>query len=1655
MGIFMAQVSMGDSGSSKNYLVEGAKLACTNGEKAAPVKCGGHNFDICGKALLNEDDFKPAENIPSFGKCEKTGKPCVPVTTAPWMNVHQDTQVDGKGAVSVDSCLLCSEGGLIIPEESGQADVMAMMHEKLNPEDFATAMGYLNAMKNGSCLGGDPVNLCTGNFIYQKKDIEVGGNYPLNLMRSYNSVDLQSGVLGSRWRHNHEVLLKDKKDLITVTFGDGHIEIFHSENNHYYVEVGNKQGVIVKRQDGYEFKKDSSAYTFDKFGRCLKILDRYETAFEYEYEGEFLSKISNLSGSFNFSYDENNRLTMVEDHTGRVVKYKYNECDQLIAVVNPLGHITKYAYDNDGNLSEEIDPKENAKFKNRYDRMNRVTDQEMSNGAQMVFEYRDNEKKTIYTEPNGNRIRIYYDDNFRTTKIVSNNSAEFFEYDGAGHRTTYRDRNGNEMLFEYVDNNLARIVDPLGNETKLSYTKTGLVSNVRGKYGNICREFDHKNRLISITDQLGQITVFNYSSGIQPDSIKYPDGSMTRFIYDGKGNPQRIRRNTGETNTYTYDNLNRKTSYTDSNGNVTRYEYDAGNRLIHLINANGDEQKYDYDENGRIVRFVDFDGFEIIQEFDSIGQCVRKTDKEGRITHMEYDVTGNRISLIYPNRGVYTRKYNKKNNLSIETDPQGKAIEYTYDANDNCIKIKKSTGEIIEYTYDALGRKISEVLPGGQEIRYDYNAYNQLVRMKTAAGDTLKYKYDAAGHVTKIIDEHDRETCFTYNPLGQVSEIKGSDSRKIVHEYESGGRLKKSIFRDGSSITCEYDVNGNMIKQKTDGGFTLEYSYDCLNRVTKVWDSNGNSKAFTLDSVGNVLKVTNALGDSYCYKYSPNGNLMETIDPSGNGTFYSYDEMNNLVSASQCSAQEMNNYVFNEMSQALNAKVIAQYERNIFGQVVSYTDALGNIEEYHYDDCSRVDLKTDRDGYKTSFAYDLSGNLTDILYDDGKSVKKEYDSRNRLKKMTDWLGTTQYEYDDYDRLKTVTDHNGRCISYVWDNANLLESLTYPDGAEVTYRYDENGKILQILDGENTVDYQYGEAGYLLKKTFSNGASSQYTYNENGQVQSILSCDKNFQSDQCRYEYDALGNKVSIYRDIRGEIRDFKAFSYEYDAMNRLTGVKEGHNYLRQYEYDGFGNRTVLKENGNVVQYTYNEENQLILETEGENRKEFTYDKRGNCIHETINGKTEKTYHYGAQNCLSYAERGNERVTYNYNGFLQQVSKTKSRRSQSFYEEQMTDIVTEFILDPLKEHHNLLMKETNNGQEKQRFVWDRQRDTPVIGTHIAENRNTAFPMFYMNDELGSTMRITDGHGYTRCNYSYDEFGRESSSNKSNIYNQPLRYTGHDFDEDLGLYHTYHRYYETNAGRFVGEDLEPGNRFHTLSLNRYTYCLNNPLILVDPDGLKPGFTREGGREAHDKLQDTFVMQPTPSSVSRNKEFPVENYPHSPTHNGKADIVVIDSREKTVDVYELKPASHLNESHHDTLDLTGQQQLEGYISKIETMKQFQDSDGKLDYRVDKGTSFNPTNSTLYKFPSTVNPGWDIIYFTVQGDPGMIYYDYRKSESEEQPQEAYAFEAEREKQENLETAGSVVVGGVLVFLGYKFVKTAIGFAFGGPVGAAIGACS
>jgi RHS repeat-associated protein len=101
--------------------------------------------------------------------------------------------------------------------------------------------------------------------------------------------------------------------------------------------------------------------------------------------------------------------------------------------------------------------------------------------------------------------------------------------------------------------------------------------------------------------------------------------------------------------------------------------------------------------------------------------------------------------------------------------------------------------------------------------------------------------------------------------------------------------------------------------------------------------------------------------------------------------------------------------------------------------------------------------------------------------------------------------------------------------------------------------------------------------------------------------------------------------------------------------------------------------------------------------------------------------------------------------------------------------------------------------------------------------------------FLTDALGSTLALTDSSGTVQTQYTYEPFGKTTSSGQAN--SGTLQYTAREND-GTGLYYYRARYYNATLQRFISED---PLGFGGGDVNFYAYVGNDPNDFTDPFGL----------------------------------------------------------------------------------------------------------------------------------------------------------------------------------------------------------------------------
>lgn len=1374
--------------------------------------------------------------------------------------------------------------------------------------------GFVTGGSNkDAAYAGDPVNVCTGNYISDIEEIRLHGHPGLAFIRHYNSLYLQDGSMGTGWTHNYEISLEQGEGFLDLTMGNQWRErfllsaegVYISRHNKYdFITVGSRESEACPDEAflsaNYTYiQSQGDIYRFETGGKIQSIEVRNGKRICFYYNDEKLEKaVDDVGRQLSYSYGENGLLTAVTDHTGRSISMSYED-GKLAQVISADGRKKAYMYDGAGRLQSITNHAGIVSLWNEYDDENRVVFQRLPDNTTMSYVYAHD--AVIVTDRDGSVSTYRHNDCFQITEIIQDGEKKTFFYDDNHQRISVTSPEGAVYQRTYdQDGNTSSLTDPMGHKVEIQYLRRGLPSSIREKDGGISSmEYDENGNLIRYEDALGNVTEYNYENG-SITKIIYPDRSEEKFYYDSRNNLLCRQDACGHSIRFAYDEADRPVSRTDGRGNTFLCTYDECDRILTIQNPAGFIREYHYSATGKIDSMTDFDGNEQKWLYNEMDLVVAYINKRGALTSYSYDKNDNLSEVILPNGGKIINTYDSRGRRIRREDELGAVTNYTYDA-DGRLVCEESDGAVKTYAYDSCGRPVSICEKDGSSSSVEYDAMGRVTRLYKADGSSFQYQFDLLGRCILRTDATGCRREYRYDPCGRLTDIV-QDGRKIHScTYYPDGRLKEEKRALEPGVVNYYDEAGNLSERHFETGYRQFFEYDVLNRRIRISDTEGRSSRYNYDAAGNIISRLDGKGRQKNYRYSPTGQLIEVGDEENEHTIYEYDEMDLLRRIHTGEGAESRT---------------TSFERNKRGQITGILDAEGNLDRYEYDRYGNVILHETPESLRTKYTYDKLGRVTCIQYNDGRSLEMGYDSAGRMTSMKDWSGTMQVDYDPMGRPLYIRDTMGYELRYAYDLSGQRRSVVYPDGKQVNYIADDEGRIVRIITPRGDIRYTYSDSGKIASKSTDHG-KTVYEYYNNGLIRNIDYYDQKGKESSIELCYDTCGNieKKTIWMRENDQVL---TLSYEYDSLGRLTAVYENGEPIRAYRYDPFGNRIYTKNQKDEIFSSYNRLNQLTqqrIQKQGvEKEVRWKYNKDGHAVERESDHTIIRLEYDSAGKPALLLQNGEKKALYQYNGLGMRVS-----------QEQEPDKIKSYIYDYA--HPHLPAAAVIHDGSFSDYIWNGE----ITGS--LEDKGLCF---YQCDHQGSVHRYLSEDGNPLERYSFDEFGTDLYGTAGKM--QPFGYTGLLYDDSINGWGTVARTYMPQIGRFLQKDSE--KYIHSSipqSVNLYTYCLNNPILFVDPDGndcyyfYMPGY-EDMARKDQERLAALYgysIDQVHLVEISTRQEL-VDGWNQMGTEGGKPvsiDTVVIMTH---ADPYEMgfEGANSIGISTEDIRNLFHEQSIEDQL-------------------------------------------------------------------------------------------------------------------------------
>lgn len=744
--------------------------------------------------------------------------------------------------------------------------------------------------------------------------------------------------------------------------------------------------------------------------------------------------------------------------------------------------------------------------------------------------------------------------------------------------------------------------------------------------------------------------------------------------------------------------------------------------------------------------------------------------------------------------------------------------------------VQTDTARLVTETrweYDTHGNIISEISAPHGITTFTGNTYvyDSLGRFLVASTDPLGHTttysgYNKFGKPTVITDYLGRETSFTYDEWGNLTKTEYPDGSIEETALSWGGQGLYTITVTASGAPTSivhYDRSGREIRQGTQR-FDGQWQW-----VDKFYDSKGQLLKESLPFKGDVAQYWNEIG------YDAYGRKISLTEPSGKTSTWVYDGIS--ITSCQNGIESSRTYDANgNLTSVSDAGGTITYTLRNDGQPSKVTTPDGVVTRFSYDGYGRrtriedpsageqtETFKYNSDGSSVSTHTNPNGTLTTYMDKFGRTTKIErlgeynteysYDSRGLLVQETSTNGTSKtYTYDNFDRVSTekeiIPDGNWLQKTYTYLSGNNVSSIEYLSSngyittEHFTYqngtctRIDASGLPVRIINSENEFGQPTSVTTGGITRTYSYNAYGMPTRRTMGAVMDYS------------YSFDPLkGNLMSRTDNLRNQTETFG-----YDALNRLTVIDE-----REITYSDNGNITSIDSVGDM---TYD-------------NSAKPYQVTSLTLEEDVVPSRVQNVTYTCYSRPSIMTEGGRSAAFTYNGDGARVKMNVSDGA--------TSVLSRYYIGNQYE-----LDVTPNGTTERLYLGGDAYSAPAV--YVKEGSGAWTFYNIGRDYLGNITHIATADGTLVEENSYDPWGRLRNPETKEIYSLGTEpelmlgrgYTGHEHLTWFGLINMNARLYDPVLGRFLSPDPFVQMPDFTQNFNRYSYCLNNPLVYVDENG-----------------------------------------------------------------------------------------------------------------------------------------------------------------------------------------------------------------------------
>jgi RHS repeat-associated protein len=774
-----------------------------------------------------------------------------------------------------------------------------------------------------------------------------------------------------------------------------------------------------------------------------------------------------------------------------------------------------------------------------------------------------------------------------------------------------------------------------------------------------------------------------------------------------------------------------------------------------------------YDPLGAVTRF----------RYNAARRMVQGTDRRGYSFHWQYDPNTGRCIKSHGDDGLWGVEAKYEGTTSSFTEPDGGTWTFKHYPDGTISHIIDPLGGVMQYVQDDRGRITKQITPGAVEYLWLYDTSGKHIGRRAPFGHFLPPEDDEPNPTP--LAEDGPITAKDYL-CGRPLERIGPTLRALPSVVATAlfALQTQAAVQRTPQYAPSRDATGRVVVEPQADGSVRTYAYDYEGNVIgehqgapgaaaqATYGSRGGWLTREFGSWNLLTAETSALGYTTRYEYSHREHWRAVVDANGNRTEYIRDQRHRM--------QEIHRYgeVYRRYVYAPSDAILEEQDGNGKTLVKYQTNDLGLHVE--------ASLAS---GERYTYDYDTEGQFTEA----SSSLHKVLQRHRRTRVVRD-------------------ERDGKGVRHLYSVTDKIRRTRYFSRFGVKY-LELADRRWQVITPDGSVHTFWKNADQIIREN-GNGTAEALTFDHEGRL-AARGCWKLDEPERglswaIAYRYNAAAD---LLFEVDAEQR---TTAYRYDEDHRLI-AQQNESGLRAWAYDAAGNlvstpryRLLKYLEGNILGHA--------------DFVHFYYDARRRVAQRNEPDGSATEYFYDSIDQLVEARFSNRPEVWRagYDGLGRRLWRQIGEERTDFYWDEDRLAAERFPDGKLRLYIYA------NEDALVPFMWldyaSEDADPESGQAFYLFTAPTGMPLG-VEDATGTEVWRAEGLD------AYGEFDPASPPCPTR-----LRFAGHFYDEDLGLFYNRFRDYDPRLGRY----LQPDPLGHAGGINLFAYP-SNPVVFVDLRGL----------------------------------------------------------------------------------------------------------------------------------------------------------------------------------------------------------------------------